>query len=637
MIDEILVCLDGSSWAEKILPLARGIAGAAGARLTLLRVVGDSDELAAEENYMREEATRFHAQVRFVVAPDPAGAIEEELKGSPGAIAVMTTHGRTAWTEAILGSVAFKLIRTSRRPIILCRPLRHDRELPKRIGTILLALDGSEFSERMIPFAVEMARSLSARLQLIQALPPRSQIPQMPGQAQSDVLQFAEALDLMVLLNAEKRYMAAAMTFCNELSSRYHCDRVSLGWLKGAYVRVQAISHMERFEKKMDVVQTLETAMEEAFDQDEEILWPRPEGSHAVVRDHETFSREQGSKYIASLPIRLDDKPVGIVSCERSSEPFSEDEIRGLRVLCDQSARRLGDLKRYDRWIGARVVTSIKESLAKIFGFEHTFIKLAGLVICAALAFLIFGQLNYRVEAPFILKTDDLAYLPAPFDGYIHKVNVKVGDLVEKRVPLLFLDTRELLLEESMAIANQNRYSREAEKARAQNALADMKVARALEDQAKARLKLVRYHIAHAQLKAPFAGIVVEGDLQELLGAPVKKGDILFKVARIEKLYAELKVDERDIHELIQDATGEIAFVSRPDLKFPIQLERIDPVAVAEENQNVFRVRARFPEEVKNWWRPGMSGVAKINVGKRNILWIFTHRTVDFLRIFFWW
>jgi len=164
-----------------------------------------------------------------------------------------------------------------------------------------------------------------------------------------------------------------------------------------------------------------------------------------------------------------------------------------------------------------------------------------------------------------------------------------------------------------------------------------MKVARALENQAKARLKLVRYHIAHAQLKAPFAGIVVEGDLQELLGAPVKKGDILFKVAWIEKLYAELKVDERDIHELNLDATGEIAFVSRPDLKFPIQLERIDPVAVAEENQNVFRVRARFPEEVKNWWRPGMSGVAKINVGKRNILWIFTHRTVDFLRIFFWW
>jgi hypothetical protein len=121
------------------------------------------------------------------------------------------------------------------------------------------------------------------------------------------------------------------------------------------------------------------------------------------------------------------------------------------------------------------------------------------------------------------------------------------------------------------------------------------------------------------------------------LGAPVKKGDVLFKVARLDKLYAELKVDERDIHEIAADATGEIAFVSRPKLKFPVKLERIDPVAVTEEEGNIFLVRATFSEEISGWWRPGMSGMAKINVGKRNLLWIFTHRTIDFLRMFFWW
>jgi hypothetical protein len=130
---------------------------------------------------------------------------------------------------------------------------------------------------------------------------------------------------------------------------------------------------------------------------------------------------------------------------------------------------------------------------------------------------------------------------------------------------------------------------------------------------------------------------VVEGDLEELLGAPVRKGDVLFKIARLEELYAELKVDERDIHEVNEVATGEIAFVSRPDLKFPIKLERIDPVALAEEEGNLFLVRAAFPEEMSRWWRPGMSGVAKINVGKRNILWILTHRTIDFFRILLWW
>jgi len=475
------------------------------------------------------------------------------------------------------------------------------------------------------------------RLSLVADIPAAYQMGRMAQQAKSDVVQFAEALDLMVLLNAEKRYLAAAMTFCNELASRYRCDRVSLGWLKAAYVRLQTMSHMERFEKKMDAVQRLEATMEEAFDQDEEVLWPRPEGSHVVVRDHEAFSREQGSKFVVSLPVRLEDKPVGVVTCERSSEPFSEEEVRGFRVLCDQAARRLGDLKRHDRWIGARVVVSSREFLSKLIGVEHTFAKLMALLVCAALAFLIFGKLPYRVEAPFILQTDDLAYLPAPFDGYIAKVHVKVGDRVGEGGPLLSLDTRELLLEESTAIANQNRYSREAEKARAQNALADMRIALALEAQAEARLDLVRYHLNHAELKAPFPGIVVEGDLEELLGAPVKKGDVLFKVAKIENMYVELKVDERDVHEVTGSATGEIAFVSRPDQKFPVKVERIDPVAVVEEEGNVFLVRAVFSEEASSWWRPGMSGVAKVNVGKRNVLWILTHRTIDFLRMFLWW
>jgi len=164
-----------------------------------------------------------------------------------------------------------------------------------------------------------------------------------------------------------------------------------------------------------------------------------------------------------------------------------------------------------------------------------------------------------------------------------------------------------------------------------------MKVSLALAEQAKAKLDLVRYHLDHADVKAPFDGIVVEGDLKELLGSPVKKGDVLFKVARIEKMYAELKVDEQDIQDVRLGATGQIAFVSRPGFKFPVTVQRIDPVSVPDEKKNVFLVRVTFPEKVSSWWRPGMSGVAKIDVGKRNILWIFTHRTIDFLRIFFWW
>jgi len=481
------------------------------------------------------------------------------------------------------------------------------------------------------------AEKAATQLSLISAIPCHYQRERAAKQAASEVNQFAEALDIMVLLNAENKFMAAAMCFCNEIASRYQCSRVSFGWLSKGYVRLQAISHMEKFEKKMDVVQSLEAAMEESFDQNEEIIWPSPTAQTTVTRDHEVYTRTQGIACMASLPIRVDDEVIGVLSCERMHKAFSDEDLRGLRVLCDQAARRLGDLKEHDRWFGAKITSKVREGLSKFFGVEHTFLKLLGVSICIALFVILFGKLPYRVEAPFILKSDDVKYLPSPFDGYIDKVFVEIGDLVKGKGPLLSLDTEELYLEESAAIANQNRYTREAEKARAENALAEMKISYALAEQAKAKLEQVHYLISQADIRAPFDGIVVEGDLKELLGAPVRKGDVLFKIARLEKMFIELEVDEKDIHEISTDETGEIAFISRPDLKFPFQVERIDPVAIAKEKKNVFIVRCKFSEKISNWWRPGMSGVAKVNVGKRNILWILTHRTVDFFRILLWW
>jgi nucleotide-binding universal stress UspA family protein len=172
MFDEIFVCLDGSPLAEKILPLAHAVANPTGAAITLLRVVENNRELSAAESYMRAQAQLCGGAIKFLVSGDPANAIVEELKTRPRAIAAMTTHGRTAWTEAILGSVALRVMRNSGRPVILFRPQASAGETPEKISTLALALDGgSNFSEQMIRYVAEMAKALAARLLLIQAQP----------------------------------------------------------------------------------------------------------------------------------------------------------------------------------------------------------------------------------------------------------------------------------------------------------------------------------------------------------------------------------------------------------------------------------------------------------------------------------
>lgn len=162
-------------------------------------------------------------------------------------------------------------------------------------------------------------------------------------------------------------------------------------------------------------------------------------------------------------------------------------------------------------------------------------------------------------------------------------------------------------------------------------------IADALAEQVRARLELVRHRLQLAVSRAPYEGIVVEGDLRQRLASPVKLGEALFRLARTDALYVEAEVNERDIHELLDKRVGEIAFVSQPKLKFPVTIKRIEPAAVTKQAGNFYIVRLEFAGQPETWWRPGMSGLTKLEVGKRTPLWVATHRTVDFLRMFFWW
>ena len=499
-------------------------------------------------------------------------------------------------------------------------------------GTVFVALF------LLVGEAAEQAEEILSRLQLAADLPQVYQLRRVTAQARLDLVHYANALDLLALLNEQHRFLATAMTFCNELSSRHECSRVSLGWLKNQYIRVAAVSHIEKFEKKMEAVNKLEQAMEEALEQDIEVVYPAGDAeATTITRDHETFAREQGVDYICSLPVRVDHEPVGVVTCERSTKPFDEQDLRLLRLCVDLASRRLGELHRHDRWFGARWLSAAREKLGNLVGVEHTGAKVFGILGALALLTVVFGRMPYRVEAPFVLRTEKLTHVTAPFDGYIDTVEVRMGDRVAENDPLLHLDTRELLLEEAAARADLQRYVRESEKAEAESALADMRIANALADQARARLALVEHRLANSIIKAPFTGIVVEGDLRQRVGAPLRQGDLLFKVARTEEFYVECETDERDIHEIAVDASGQVAFASQPQQRFPVRVVRVEPSAIAGETGNTFIVRCAVVGTAPDWWRPGMSGVAKVDAGRRSLLWIFTHRTVDFLRMFFWW
>lgn len=448
---------------------------------------------------------------------------------------------------------------------------------------------------------------------------------------------FAETFDLLALLDSQTRFLPAATVVCNELARRTRCSRVSLGWRSDAYVRVKVISDLPRFEARMEAVQRLEAAMEEAFDQDEEIIVPEPDDADYVARDHLLFSQHQGVPYLLTLPLRVDQRAMGVITFERADRAFSSDEVTALRVVLDRSARRLDELERQDGSAWRRGARSARTHLARLLGPEHTWWKALGVTLAVALGISIFGTWPYRVEGNFLVRSNTLLNLPAPFDGFIAGVPAHIGDRVGQGDVLVRLDKRELVLEQRALEAEIARHEAERAQAEVERRLADMRAAVAAKDQAQASLDINRFRLARADITAPAAGVVIEGDLRERVGAPVQAGDILMRMTRIEEMYVEIEVPERDAHAILDSRHGEIAFATLPDRRFAITVDRVEPVARVKPEGNVFVVRARIAaRDADAWWRPGMSGIAKIDAGRRRILWLLTHRLVDFLRLKLW-
>jgi hypothetical protein len=445
-------------------------------------------------------------------------------------------------------------------------------------------------------------------------------------------------LEALVSVFAQERFIAACLTLCDELAGRLECEQVGIGVLvNNEYVRLKAMSQTSRFDKKAGVVRALEIAMEEAVDQDEEVLWPAPEGISAVTRSHEQYARERGVDCLCTVPVRHLNKVAAAICCERRKRPFSESEVRQVSLLGELVAGRLMDLQDRDKWFGLRLLHKCKEKLSGFLGVERTWLKATALFLFLGFVILFCVPARYRVDASFILKASKMAHLSAPFDGVVDEVNFEIGDSVVEGGELMALDRRVLLLDRVSAAADLQRFRRDAEKRRAEGRLADMRISEALAEQAQAALDLIDYRLESSVITAPFDGVVVEGEWEDRIHSPVRQGDILAKVAQLDSMYIELQIDNPDIARIKENARGEVAFLSDPRRKYPMKLVRINPAASTVAAEPVFEARAEFATEIRDWWRPGMSGVAKVNVGWKSLWWIFTHRTSDFLRRKLWW
>ncbi|MFC2003609.1 universal stress protein [Chloroflexota bacterium] len=183
MFERILLPLDGSQLAEVAVPYAEYLAGRLGSEVILLHVCHSEEGpyrnmhqiyLGHMANIMQREMRKGlpkseQSKVRAeVLVGEPADMVCDYVEKNDIKMIVMAARGGSGLKVWFLGSVADKVVRAVKIPVLLVRA-QNGRPVSgggKLISRILLPLDGSDASKRSVPYALELAKRLKASISL---------------------------------------------------------------------------------------------------------------------------------------------------------------------------------------------------------------------------------------------------------------------------------------------------------------------------------------------------------------------------------------------------------------------------------------------------------------------------------------
>lgn len=191
MYSKMLIPLDGSKTAEKVLPYARYVANKFKLAVELLAVIDIAematqisaekaryldtmveDGVRASTGYLRGIATTFAGtEVKCSVEKGRAeDTIIEKGAADANLLIAMATHGRSGLNRFLLGSVAEKVLRGTSNPLLLIRATEVAKgEGEAKLTSIIVPLDGSELAESVLPLTAEMAKLLNLEVILFRA------------------------------------------------------------------------------------------------------------------------------------------------------------------------------------------------------------------------------------------------------------------------------------------------------------------------------------------------------------------------------------------------------------------------------------------------------------------------------------
>lgn len=191
MYERMLVPLDGSELAKVALTYAGELGARLGSEIILLSVVesAETQDYRDRQSYLAEmvQATERHIRSYFkkpetkvikigsqVLVGEPAEQIVDFADRKDIGLIVMVSHGQSGVRHWALGSVTDKVVMATKHPVVVIRAKRPRSHVRRKglLNKVLVPLDGSKESEKVIPYIEELASKLGGEVVLLQVLAP---------------------------------------------------------------------------------------------------------------------------------------------------------------------------------------------------------------------------------------------------------------------------------------------------------------------------------------------------------------------------------------------------------------------------------------------------------------------------------
>lgn len=447
-------------------------------------------------------------------------------------------------------------------------------------------------------------------------------------------------------LMSQDSFGPAARQLVSDLATGLGCAQAAIGWHRqdGCQLLATAFPTAPGDDPgAVRATRAFEAAMDECLDQGRPVQFPELAGTRpGITLAHAALVQPPAGDAlaVATLPLYTHGHAVGALTlCWRDPDALARFDPDRLGHQLALMTPWLDLLHRHAQPLWRRAGAGLAQRWHQSGALRRGLV--AGLSLLSA-GWLLW-PVAHEVGGRSRLDGRQERSLTAPTDGFLQAVHARPGDRVRAGQALLELAPQDLELDarrlESERAQHQNAYM--AALARSDRAQMGLHLARS--DEVAARLQLVRRELGRTRISAPMDALVLDGDLSRSVGMPVRRGDTLMRLTPDQAPRVVIEVDERDIDAVRPGQPARLALSALPWDTLALQVERVQPAARSVDGTNVFEVEARLQGDsptstptAATALRPGLTGVARIEVGRQSRLVTLASRTVDWLRLQWW-